>query len=300
MTTWIFGIDEENPQHWEFAKQHGFWDMTKRVGVAPGDLAYFWQSAGSLLGLVRVTSDVEEMPLGTPMPWNLDDTKRDKYRFRYTLDVIAENAAGDPTWTELKEETGVTGHLGYGARRVPADGERWLWAQTIGADVEVDDGDDFLLAQLDALPDLTEDQRKRVVREVAQRTGQASFRNDLLASWDGRCIITGKQPARVLEAAHIQPYRGADAHVEGNGVLLRADLHRLFDAHLITLVDEQGEIVVRCAPQLARTQYGELEGRPIQVPPSARAVRPHPDSLAKHQAKCSWLVEKDGPESIGA
>ena len=297
MTTWILGIDKENPQHWEFAKRHGFWDMTQRVAINEGDLAYFWQSEGSLLGLVRATSDVREMPPGTWMPWNLDDAKRERYRFRFTLDVIAEEAADSPTWTEVKTEAGVSGHLGFGPRKVPPAGERWLWAQTIGADANTDEGFDHLLDQVDELPDLSEDQRKRVVREVAQRKGQARFRNDLLTTWRDRCVITGVQPRRVLEAAHIQPYRGDAAHVSGNGIPLRADLHRLFDGHLITLQETPDGIVVRCSPALAGTEYESLDGRQIEQPPSALS-RPHPDSLAAHQAKCAWLAEGSDPENI--
>lgn len=168
MTTWIFGIDAVNPQHWDYAKREGFWDMTQPRDVRAGDLVYFWQGGGSLLGLVRATSDTREMAAGTPMPWNLDDDKRAKYRYRFTLDVIAPDAAGEPSWTEVKTEAEVTGHLGFGPRKVPAGGERWLWAQTIGADPQTVEGSDPLLDQFGELPDLTEDARRRVERLVAQ------------------------------------------------------------------------------------------------------------------------------------
>lgn len=290
MSTWIFGIDAANPQHWDFAKREGFWDMTQNRPVRRGDLIYFWQAGGSLLGLVRATSDVIEMAPGTPMPWNLDDEKRHKYRYRFTLDVIAEDAAGEPAWSEVKERAGVTGHLGFGPRQVPRDGERWLWGQTIGADP---DSTDALLDAVDDLPNLSEDRRRRISREVALRTGQARFRSRLMSAWEGRCAITGPQPARVLEAAHIQPFRGEAAHVDGNGLLLRADVHRLFDAFLLTLEPTADGIAIRSSPELAGSDYEELDGQLLSALPRDPAFHPHPDSMAAHRA-LSWLSEGQG------
>ncbi|MDO5628234.1 MAG: HNH endonuclease signature motif containing protein [Mobilicoccus sp.] len=293
MTTWIFGIDEDNPQHWDYAKRDGFWDITKRQPLVRGDLVYFWQSKASLLGLARATSDLYEISPGTPMPWNLDDDKRDRYRFRFDLDVIADEAAQQPTWNEVKAHAAVTGHTGFGPRRVTPDGETWLWAQTIGLETPPAPGEDALYDARRDLPDMSEDQRRRVQREVAIRTGQRRFRDRLFDTWGSRCIITGPQPPNVLDAAHIRPYTGDTAHTEGNGILLRADLHRLFDDHLLTLVDTGAGLEVRCSPALAGTAYAELAGRVIDVMPSDGRFRPHADALAHHHRACSWLTAED-------
>ena len=53
MATWILGIDRENPEHWQLAKEHGFWDVTapSRRDFAVGDRLCFWQAGKEPLGL---------------------------------------------------------------------------------------------------------------------------------------------------------------------------------------------------------------------------------------------------------
>ncbi|WP_328824484.1 HNH endonuclease signature motif containing protein [Pseudomonas arcuscaelestis] len=53
--------------------------------------------------------------------------------------------------------------------------------------------------------------------------------------YGGACCITGCKVDTLLEAAHIIPYRGDQTDDVSNGLLLRVDLHRLFDAHLVTI-----------------------------------------------------------------
>ncbi|MBE2321408.1 HNH endonuclease, partial [Solirubrobacter sp. CPCC 204708] len=73
---------------------------------------------------------------------------------------------------------------------------------------------------------------------VAQRRGQSTFRNQLLEAYDLRCAITGSNAVAVLEAAHICPYRGDHTNRVDNGLLLRADIHTLFDLGLIWVTPE--------------------------------------------------------------
>ncbi|WP_169798549.1 HNH endonuclease [Piscicoccus intestinalis] len=78
-------------------------------------------------------------------------------------------------------------------------------------------------------------------------------------------------------------------HNGGNGILLRADLHRLFDDHLLTLVDGPDGLIVRCSPTLRHTEYAALDGQPVQPLPQDPRLRPHPASLAAHHEHCAWL-----------
>lgn len=82
--------------------------------------------------------------------------------------------------------------------------------------------------------------------------------------------------------------------MSGNGILLRADLHRLFDAYLLTLEKTPDGVVVRCSPELDGSWYAELDGRRIIDPPTERAVLPRPESLSAHQAECGWLKASGG------
>lgn len=67
------------------------------------------------------------------------------------------------------------------------------------------------------------------------RPGQGNFRAALLDWYGGECCISGCTVDTLLEAAHIIPYRGDQTNDVSNGLLLRVDLHRLFDAHLVTI-----------------------------------------------------------------
>ena len=113
------------------------------------------------------------------------------------------------------------------------------------------------------------DTRETVLRSIRQRRGQRKFRDSLLVRYGGRCVMSGCALADVLEAAHIWPYRGeADNHPE-NGLLLRADLHTLFDLDLIAVNPET--LVIEVAPALMQIEtYAALQGMPLGAAPGAR------------------------------
>ena len=116
-------------------------------------------------------------------------------------------------------------------------------------------------------PASVEDARKRILRSIAQRRGQRAFRDSLIAAYEGRCAITGCSIRDVLEAAHIYPYRGPDTNKVTNGLLLRADLHTLFDSGLIAIDSTTMTLVV--APHLQDSEYAAFHGSRLRAPKSA-------------------------------
>jgi predicted restriction endonuclease len=70
---------------------------------------------------------------------------------------------------------------------------------------------------------------------VKVRKGQPKFRKNLLRLYDNRCAITGTGPKDVLEAVHILGHAETGINKTENGLLLRADLHDLFDAKLLRI-----------------------------------------------------------------
>jgi putative restriction endonuclease len=106
-----------------------------------------------------------------------------------------------------------------------------------------------------------EDTRKTVFRQIKERRGQSIFRNFLRQRYGDQCMITGLKLLDVLEAAHISPYRGDDDNHPGNGLLLRADLHTLFDLNLLGINPESLE--VKFHPKVMETGYQKLEGRKL-------------------------------------
>jgi hypothetical protein len=129
-------------------------------------------------------------------------------------------------------------------------------------------------------PASSEDARDRVLAEIVRRRGQGAFRAQLLKQYEGRCAVTGETAVAVLEAAHIDPYLGRRFHVTANGLLLRSDLHTLFDLRFVG-VDSRGDLVV--SRRLDGTSYAKLRGTRLRLPTSLRA-RPSKARLAAHLA----------------
>jgi len=70
------------------------------------------------------------------------------------------------------------------------------------------------------------------------RLGQGAFRIAVTEAYNKRCAITGEKTLPVLEAAHIKPYSDNGPHLTENGLLLRSDLHTLFDDGYITIAPD--------------------------------------------------------------
>lgn len=109
-----------------------------------------------------------------------------------------------------------------------------------------------------------QDARERVLRSIARRRGQPAFRKELLRAYGGRCAITGCSVTTVLEAAHIIPYLGSHTNHIANGLLLRADLHTLFDLGLIAICPQSRQ--VRVHSSLLGTDYAAFAGKEIGLP----------------------------------
>jgi hypothetical protein len=108
------------------------------------------------------------------------------------------------------------------------------------------------------------DARERVLREVVQRRGQRKFRQSLIAAYGGRCAITGCPVTALLEAAHITPYLGPDTNSVTNGLLLRADLHTLWDLGLIAV--DPGTQTIWVSPEVNDPTYQALSGARLSKP----------------------------------
>ena len=117
---------------------------------------------------------------------------------------------------------------------------------------------------------------QKIVQRI--RAGQPAFRKTLLATYLNRCAISGHGPPAVLEAAHIEPHHVAGVNVSTNGLLLRADLHSLFDDGLLAINPNNFEIWV--APSLRGTPYWEFDG--VVLRPRADGRAPSLDRLEAH------------------
>jgi hypothetical protein len=118
--------------------------------------------------------------------------------------------------------------------------------------------------------------KKKVFREIVQRQGQGLFRKRILEAYDFRCAVTQYDARDAVEAAHIRPYSGPFSNEVSNGILLRADIHTLFDLREIGI--HPGSFQIEISKDLKQTQYAGLEGAHIFLPNDPRS-RPRPDFL---------------------
>lgn len=100
------------------------------------------------------------------------------------------------------------------------------------------------------------------------RLGQGSFRVVVTDAYHRRCAITGERVLPVLEAAHVRPYSSGGEHRIDNGLLLRSDLHTLFDRGYVTVTpDLHLEVSSRIRDEFHNgREYYALHGRGVRAP----------------------------------
>ena len=133
------------------------------------------------------------------------------------------------------------------------------------------------------------DAQVRLQRSILLRKGHYPLRKKLLLAYDERCAISRCSVHQVLEVAYILPFCGKLTNDPSNVLLLRSDLHLLFDLHLIAI--DPNTLTVRLAPWLQDSYYSNLEGRSLYLPLNPDLC-PSPEALAEHQNLCEWEVNE--------
>ena len=131
-------------------------------------------------------------------------------------------------------------------------------------------------------------QSQRLIISVRERKGQAKFRRKLKLLYDNRCSISGCGIPQALEGAHIDPFVGPDSDNPQNGILLRRDIHALFDAHLVG-INPTTRVVYLAKEARSWPEFASIHGvqklrPPITPDPS---YLPSTDALERH-----WQIFK--------
>lgn len=292
MTSWVLTIAKDYPNHWEIAKEEGLWDMATNRPIKAGDVVYFWISQHGFIGRAEVSDSATPLTGAKDLPWT-DDGERDyvsRFRFATATDLAAEQVS----WSEVKEKTGFRQSPSWAPHSDDPAVEAWLSSLFASQDDDAERAYATAESAAVQLADLQEDTRDRALAEIAVRRGQGPFRKSLLTAYERQCAITGTKEEAVLEAAHISPYRGDHTNLVANGLLLRADIHTLFDLHLVTVRREGGRHVVRVSPAVGEQIYRDLDGRPTANLPSRAKERPSAEALADHNQGCAWLTGRRG------
>jgi hypothetical protein len=172
--------------------------------------------------------------------------------------------------------------LGWMRDRNPGFSD-WLGNEPIRVTVEGQVSDDITkLADKVAsdgyfAPSSLDDNRERKLREIVQRRGQPEFRKTLMTAYGGKCAVTGCDAIAALEAAHLVPYMGPQANDVRNGLLLRADIHTLFDLDLIGIEPET--LIISLAPDIKSSSYCTISGAKL-AEPAEPSFRPSKQALA--------------------
>ena len=117
------------------------------------------------------------------------------------------------------------------------------------------------------------------------RLGQGSFRIMVTDAYERRCAVTNEKTLPALDAAHIKPYSESGQHVVNNGILLRRDLHALFDKGYITITpSNQVEVSRRIKEEFENGRdYYRLHGSTIRLP-TKPSDHPSRDFLEWHNS----------------
>jgi hypothetical protein len=139
---------------------------------------------------------------------------------------------------------------------------------------------DWLRGRSTRIPQPRAHQVDFVERAVQQRLGQGLFRASVVRAFGGACAVTGTRTPHVLQAAHISGVRKGGVHAVENALLLRADLHNLFDLGLLTI---GSKLAVEVDTTVADAEYRALHGRKVS-PPRGVNLTEWRQALATHRA----------------
>jgi hypothetical protein len=249
------------------------WRFAAHRQVKFGDHVYLLKQGDPPRGIFAI-GKVTDLPIRDPSP---RPNERD-WRVPITFYVMV-----DPTTGFLATEREL--------QALPVPRHRWR-TQSSGVSLEAEaaraidrlaSGAQWVRAEEASTdpfdPRSLEDAREKIRRAIVVRRGQRAFREELLKAYGGRCALTGCDLVDLLEAAHIVPYKGVDTNDVRNGLLLRADIHTLFDCGLLAIDSKAMKVVL--ASKVKRSSYRKLVGRKLRLPtdqskwPSKAALDQH-------------------------
>ncbi|MFI6433221.1 HNH endonuclease [Rhodococcus oryzae] len=274
-------IGKKTPQHWDFARDDRFWDVRTPSAfrkIEPGDDIFFWLSGARVFqSWVRATSSL--YPIGSnARPAHWIDVDGGGYTHRFEFEVVSEDVAHPAAWNELEAAAGRNYAPPAPANPINEPAAEEFLRARFGHQL------DIKFTNVPVAYALGEDMRERSERQITLRRGQARFRNELIGAYAGTCAVTGSTVTSVLEAAHIDRYFGDHTNHVTNGLLLRSDIHTLFDLGVLTI---SNSLTVQLAPWLRESEYRPLHDKPIHLP-SDESNRPDLEALARHRQTCEW------------
>lgn len=140
-----------------------------------------------------------------------------------------------------------------------------------------------LLAPTPGFADAEEQARYGVPTLIKPRLGQGAFRVAVTEAYGRQCAISDGKVLPALDAAHIKPYAEGGLHTESNGILLRKDIHSVFDAGYATIDEKYRFSVSNKIKDIFNNgeEYLRLHGKVLRLP-NHRSDWPDPNFLRWH------------------
>lgn len=119
---------------------------------------------------------------------------------------------------------------------------------------------------------------------IQSRLGQGAFRVQITDAYSRRCAISGEKTLPALEAAHIKPYGESGPHHVTNGLLLRADMHKLYDSGYMTITtDHRVEVSKKINEEFSNGKdYYKHHGQQLLILPKNMAQQPASQYIEWH------------------
>lgn len=261
-----------------------------------GIQAWRWVlSAVQALGGAATKEEIERFVLDAVPDFNTNNTDAE-------LQLLTVNHNSRGNHSPNKKSRRTDGHSPYDALYRRPDGSYELydpakhevWALTPDASgkqrpTQQGEGPELfeaaVLAEQEGAFDVKNkaDGRDKALRQIIQRRGQRKFRKNLIAAYEGKCALSGCAVVEVLEAAHITPYMGKHTNHTQNGLLLRGDLHTLFDLNLLRV--NPVTMQIEFAPQV-EDGYPDLTSAKLRQPSEA-SQQPDKQALMDHYQDCA-------------
>jgi hypothetical protein len=128
------------------------------------------------------------------------------------------------------------------------------------------------------LTEANDDKEWRIsLKKARLRSGQNKLKDNLLRVYRGKCCVTGTAVPETLQGCHIDPHSKSGINHSTNGLLMRSDIHDLFDEDLLGIHPDS--LIVHIKPTLGGTEYFELDGKIIST--RADGLRPDAEALRK-------------------
>jgi putative restriction endonuclease len=118
---------------------------------------------------------------------------------------------------------------------------------------------------------------------ITPRLGQGAFRVAVTEAYGRKCAITNGKVLPALDAAHIKPFSEGGYHTKSNGILLRKDIHSVFDVGYATVNKDYRFLVSRKVKEVFNNgeEYLRLHGSVLRLP-ARKSDWPNPDFLQWH------------------